>query len=175
MNIKNSEKTNIVLIGMPGAGKSTVGVILAKRLALDFLDTDLLIQAGEGRPLQDILDELGYMTLRNIEERVLLSLDCGHCVISTGGSAAYSQSAMAHLGKNGVIVFLHVVFDEIVRRVRNFDTRGIARSPDQSFKDLYEERQALYKRYADITINCETMNQEEVLDAVCVRLAEISD
>lgn len=163
-------KSNIILIGMPGAGKSTAGVILAKRAALEFVDTDLLIQTREGRSLQDILDEHGYMDLRRIEEEVLLSLDCVDSVVSTGGSAAYSAPAMAHLKENGVVVFLRVDFETVVRRVKDFNTRGVARSPGQSFEDLYHERQILYNRYADVRIECGDMDQDAVAAAVCVEL-----
>ncbi len=124
-----NRRSNIVLIGMPGAGKSTVGVILAKQTSRDFVDTDLLIQTSERRPLQKILDENGHIALREIEERILLSLDLHNHVIATGGSAAYSGKAMRHLKKNGVVVFLHVPFAEIVERVRDFGTRGIAQGP----------------------------------------------
>jgi shikimate kinase len=116
------------------------------------------------------VDEEGHMALRGIEERILLSLDLTHHVIATGGSAAYSGDAMAHLKKNGIVVFLHVPFAEIRRRVRDFETRGIARAPEQSFADLFEERYALYKKYADITIACEELNQEQVSETIRRRL-----
>ena len=160
-------RSNIVLIGMPGAGKSTVGVILAKQTSRDFVDTDLLIQTSERRPLQKILDDDGHIVLREIEERILLSLDLQNHVVATGGSAAYSGKAMRHLKKNGVVVFLHVPFAEIVERVRDFGTRGIARAPEQSFADLFEERYVLYQKYADVTIACEGLDQEQVSQAIC--------
>ena len=165
-----NHRSNIVLIGMPGAGKSTVGVILAKHTSRDFVDTDLLIQTSERRPLQKILDENGHIALREIEERILLSLDLTHHVIATGGSAAYSDEAMKHLKKNGIVVFLHVPFAEILERVRDFDTRGIARAPEQSFADLFEERYVLYRKYADLTIACEGLNQEQVSQTICRRM-----
>jgi len=168
--VKQNRRSNIVLIGMPGAGKSTVGVILAKHTARGFVDTDVLIQTSERRPLQEILDEHGHMILREIEERILLSLDLDNHVIATGGSAAYSEAAMKHLKGNGIVVFLHVPFAEIRRRVRDFATRGIARAPDQSFAELFEERYVLYKKYADITIACEELNQEQVSDTIRQRL-----
>jgi shikimate kinase len=165
-----SHRSNIVLIGMPGAGKSTVGVILAKHTSRDFVDTDLLIQTSEQRSLQRILDENGHIALREIEERILLSLDLTHHVIATGGSAAYSEKAMMHLKKESIVVFLHVPFAVILERVRDFATRGIARAPDQSFADLFDERYALYKRYADLTIACEGLDQEQVSDMICRRI-----
>ena len=159
-------RSNIVLIGMPGAGKSTVGVILAKQTSREFVDTDLLIQTSERRPLQTILDENGHLALREIEERILLSLNLDSHVIATGGSAAYSGTAMTHLKKKGVVVFLHVPFAEIVERVRDFGTRGIARAPEQSFADLFEERSVLYEKYADLTIASEGLHQEQVSQAI---------
>ena len=165
-----NHRSNIVLIGMPGAGKSTVGVILAKHTSRDFVDTDVLIQTSERRPLQKILDENGQLALREIEQRILLSLDLSNHVIATGGSAAYSGDAMRHLKKSGSVVFLHVPFAEILERVRDFDTRGIARAPEQSFADLFEERYVLYKKYADLTIACEGLSQEQVSQTICRRL-----
>jgi shikimate kinase len=151
---------------MPGAGKSTVGVILAKHTSRDYVDTDVLIQTSERRPLQEIVDTDGHMALRGIEERILLSLDLTNYVIATGGSAAYSANAMHHLKKNGVVVFLHVPFDEIRERVRDFATRGIARAPNQSFADLFEERYVLYRKYADLTVACRGLTQEEVSETI---------
>jgi shikimate kinase len=164
--VQENHRSNIVLIGMPGAGKSTVGVILAKYTSRDFVDTDVLIQTTERRPLQEILDQQGHMALRRIEERILLSLRLSNHVIATGGSAAYSGEAMRHLKKNGIVVFLHVPFPEIRERVRDFATRGIARTPEQSFADLFEERYVLYKKYADVMIDCEGLNQEQVSEAI---------
>lgn len=164
--LQPDRRSNVVLIGMPGAGKSTVGVILAKHTSRDFVDTDVLIQTSERRPLQEILDTEGHLALRAIEERILLSLDLANHVIATGGSAAYSADAMKHLKENGVVVFLQLPFDEIRKRVRDFATRGIARAPEQSFADLFEERCVLYRRYADLTIDCEGLNQEEVSEAI---------
>ncbi len=148
---------------MPGAGKSTTGVLLAKETARDFVDTDLLIQVAETRSLQQILDEEGYMALRRIEARVLLSTNYKNSVVATGGSAAYSHGAMMHLKVNGTVVFLQVDFEELKRRITNFDTRGIARAPSQTFSDLFRERKALYNRYADVTIDCVGKTQEEIV------------
>lgn len=159
-------KSNIVLIGMPGAGKSTVGVLLAKRAAKHFVDTDLLIQTEEQRTLQDILDHEGYLTLRAIEERVLLTVDLRNTVIATGGSAAYSERAMEHLRTDGVIVFLHVAPETLRRRVQDYETRGIARHPDQSFADLFAERDALYRTYADVTVDADAASAEEVVERI---------
>lgn len=153
---------NVVLIGMPGAGKSTVGVILAKHTSRDFVDTDVLIQVREGRTLQQIVDVEGQMELRRIEEAVLLSLNCQNHVIATGGSAVYSDVAMQHLKASGLAVFLHVEIEELRKRLSNFETRGIARRPDQTFEDLFSERLVLYRQYADLTINCMDKPQENL-------------
>jgi shikimate kinase len=153
---------NIVLIGMPGSGKSTVGIILAKMLARPFLDTDILIQLLEKRSLQDIIDREGHMALREIEERVLLDVKCENHVIATGGSAAYSKRAMLHLKKNALIVFLDASLKTLKSRIHNYETRGLAKSPEQSFADLFHERFELYNRYADITIDSNRGSQEEV-------------
>ena len=123
--------SNIVLIGMPGSGKSTVGVILAKMASLDFVDTDILIQRAAGKSLQEIVDADGYLVLRRIEEEVLLKLDCRDHVIATGGSAVYSPAAISHLKKDGVIVFLDVDIETLQSRIRNYETRGLAKRPDQ--------------------------------------------
>src|SRR5690606_20511357 len=115
-------------------------------------------------------DNNGYLALRQIEEEVLLGLNVSNHVISTGGSAVYSDAAMKHLGKNGVIIFLDVTLDTLRRRITNFDTRGIARRPDQSFEDLFEERFALYSRYADITIDCNALTTEQVCEIILSEL-----
>lgn len=155
-------RSNIILIGMPGAGKSTVGVILAKRTSRDFLDTDLLIQTAQGRSLQEIVDTDGYLALRKIEEEALLGLSLHHHVIATGGSAAYSDAAMSYLKSKGVVVFLNVDIPTLRARLHDFDTRGIAKRPDQSFAELFEERFTLYTKYADVIIECGKLTQEEV-------------
>lgn len=161
--------SNLVLIGMPGSGKSTVGVLLAKRTARDFVDTDVLIQSSQKRTLQDIVDTEGYLALRRIEERVLLDLRVQDHVIATGGSAAYSKRAMNHLKSAGVVVFLDVDAATLESRVGDFSTRGLAKRPEQSFAELYEERFPLYTRYADFTIQCAGLTHEEVCKQIIVR------
>ena len=153
--------SNIVLIGMPGSGKSTVGVILAKLIGKDFVDTDVLIQKEQGRSLQDIVDKDGYLKLREIEEKTILKLNRGNGVIATGGSAVYSQAAMAHLKSNGIVICLNVDLQTLFARVQDFDTRGLAKRPDQGIADLFSERHALYRKYADVTIDCEGITHEE--------------
>jgi shikimate kinase len=154
--------SNLVLIGMPGAGKSTVGVILAKQTSRAFIDTDVLIQTTQGRSLQDVVDTEGYVKLREIEEQVLLGISVTHCVIATGGSAVYSEPAMAHLQSDSCVIFLHVDLATIGKRVHDFSARGLAKRPEQSIADLFVERCTLYTKYADYTIRCDDRTHEEV-------------
>jgi len=153
-------KTNLTLIGMPGAGKSTTGIILAKNLGLEFFDTDILIQINQQKRLQDILDSKGYLDLRKIEEQEILKINIEDNVISTGGSAVYSQQAMTHLQSISKMIFLKADFEVLEKRINNFATRGIAKAENQTFKELFKERQILYKRYADITIDCNALTQD---------------
>ena len=155
-------KSNITLIGMPGAGKSTMGVILAKNLGLGFIDTDVLIQINQQRTLQQIIEESDHLNLRTIEEEEILKINIENHVIATGGSVAYSEKAMSHLLSISKVVFLEVNFEEIKRRIHNFETRGIAKAKNQSFRDLFKERQLLYKRYAEVTIDCNKLDQERL-------------
>ncbi|MCG8669887.1 MAG: shikimate kinase [Pseudomonadales bacterium] len=159
-------RESLILIGMPGAGKSTLGILLAKELGLDFLDTDVAIQVKEGDTLQHILETRGYLELRAVEEAVLLETDCHQKVIATGGSAVYSQKGMEYLKSCGPVVYLEVPLDELRRRIHNYETRGIARRPDQSFAELFEERAALYRQYADITVRCDDHGPGEVIEQV---------
>lgn len=166
--LMQKHKSNIILIGMPGSGKSTVGIILAKMISKNFLDTDVLIQTRKKRTLQNIVDVDGPMVLRQIEEDVLVSIDCTSHVIATGGSAAYSQAAMSHLKKEGVVIFLNADLATLRKRIRNFDSRGLAKRPDQSFSDLFNERFVLYSKYADVTVESTGFTQEEV----CLNIIE---
>lgn len=168
-----SIKSNIVLIGMPGSGKSTVGVILAKFMSKDYLDTDVLIQIKHDRSLQEIVDNDGHMALRQIEEDVLLSINCQNHVISTGGSAAYSHRAMLHLKTSGIVVFLHADLKTLRNRIQNFDTRGLAKRPDQSFEELFQERISLYTKYSDITVESSGSTQEEVCSEILGQTAKL--
>ncbi|MGM0449476.1 MAG: shikimate kinase [Pseudomonadota bacterium] len=162
----SESKTNIALIGMPGSGKSTVGVLLAKASGRDFVDTDLLIQSRAGATLQTIVDENGYEALREVEEQVLLSLALSNHVIATGGSVVYSEAGMAHLRTSSVVVFLDVSLATVRERIGNYSLRGISKRPDQTIEDLYEERLDLYRHYADITVDCDHRSMEAVCQAV---------
>ena len=166
IDIMLKNPSNIVLIGMPGSGKSTVGIILAKLTSRNFVDTDVLIQTSQGRTLQYIVDTKGYMVLREIEERILLKLECFNHVIATGGSAVYSHAAMTHLKSIGKAVFLNVELPVLESRIHDYATRGLAKRPDQNLEDLFEERFVLYTRYADVTIECKNFTQEEVCEDI---------
>jgi shikimate kinase len=168
----NPSPSSIVLIGMPGAGKSTVGVLLAKLTCRSFVDTDVLIQSQEGRPLQEIVNADGHLALRRIEERVITGYGCTSCVVATGGSAVYSPASMAHLKRHGTVVFLDTDLPTLEARVRDLDTRGLAKRPDQSFRDLFDERVPLYRKYADVTVGCGGRTHEEVCAAVIAALGE---
>ena len=160
---------NITLIGMPGAGKSTVGVILAKLLSYEFVDTDILIQIKHSKTLQEIINESGYMELRKIEENVVCSLDIKDSVISTGGSVVYSRKAMEYLNTISHIVFLDVEYETLLNRVDNFAERGLAKAENQTFSDLYKERQPLYRKYAEFVLNCDSLSQ----DAAAKKISEL--
>lgn len=157
---------NLILIGMPGAGKSTIGALLAQALHADFLDTDLLLEAREGRSLQQIVDQDGGLGLQAAEARLILSLAGARQVIATGGSVVYSPPAMEHLQSLGSIIFLHLPLAELRTRLHNLDTRGLVRRPGQSLAALYAERLPLYRRYAHLTINCQGLAPEQVVGLI---------
>lgn len=166
-----SDSRNLIFVGMPGSGKSTVGVLVAKRLGLGFIDTDLLIQQKAGCTLQDIVNQRGYLALRLVEEEVLLQLNVEKHVLSTGGSAVYSEAAMTHLKTGGVVIFLDISLDTVAARIGDYSLRGISKRPEQSLIELYEERSALYSRYADITIQGDALSQERVCEVLIERLS----
>lgn len=172
-NTMNQFSTSLILIGMPGAGKSTIGIVLAKALAKDFVDTDVLIQLQQSKTLQDIVDNQGYLKLREIEEQVLLNTHYPNHVIATGGSAIYSERAIHHLRQFGQIIFLDVPLAELTERVQDINTRGLACKPDQSFADLYYERRTLYLQYANIIIDCSGKNQAQIIDDIIYAEAEV--
>lgn len=161
-----SNTQNIVLIGMPWCGKSTVGVLLAKVLARPFVDADVMIQAREGRKLQAIIDTDGVDALCAVEEAYFLSLECTGHVIATGGSVVYSPAAIAHLKASGVCVFLSLPLSVLEQRATGIETRGVVRTPGQTLEDLFRERVPLYEQYADFMINCQGLTHERVLVAI---------
>ena len=163
---------NIVLIGMPGAGKSTAGVILAKTLRRNFIDTDILLQERSGRLLQDIIDTDGPDAFRKLEEETILSLHCRNTVIATGGSVVFSGRAMEHLKKDGVVVYLQISFGTMERRLRNIRTRGIVLSRGETLREMYDERVPLYELYADITVSCSGEDFETVVGRVIDEIAD---
>jgi len=159
-------KKNIVLIGMPGAGKSTVGVLLAKALKMPFIDTDLLIQQQENCYLQELIDTRGIHEFIKIEERVVLGLDVDNHIIATGGSIIYSETAVLHLKASGCLVFLDTKIYQLERRLKNTCTRGIAMKKEQTLLTLYNERLPLYKKYADLEIDCSKKHIETIVSEI---------
>ena len=159
-------KENIVLIGMPGAGKSTVGVLLAKALSWSFLDTDVYLQAREGRRLQDIIDAEGLDAFCRLEERYVLSLDCRQHVIATGGSVIYSERAVRHLKSNGLAVYLDLPLDLLERRVGDLHARGVVIARGQTLAALHAERDGLYRRHADWIIDGAGKTQDQLVTEV---------
>ena len=157
---------------MPGAGKSTVGVLLAKLSGLAFRDTDLDIQVHAHRTLEEILHRDGYVRLREIEQEILLQIPLGHSVISTGGSVVYSEAAMARLAAAGPVVYLETDFDTLEKRIAGAPNRGIASSPQQSFSDIYAERTPLYTKHADLTVNTAGASAEQLAIALLRQLTE---
>ncbi|WP_456386804.1 shikimate kinase [Desulfolithobacter sp.] len=158
--------SNIILIGMAGAGKSTVGRLLAERTGRPYLDTDDLISAAGNGSLQEILDRDGLTSFKALEERVLLNLSCRDHVIATGGSVIYSRKGMAHLKKIGWLVFLDVDLEELEKRVQNQDSRGLINPSGISFDALYRERLPLYNTFCDLRIRATDLSAEEICDII---------
>jgi len=157
---------NIILIGMPGAGKSTVGVILAKTLGMNFIDTDIVIQEHTGRLLQEMIDEEGPDAFLEVEEKTIRSLDGHNTVISTGGSVVFSERAMEYLKSDGVVLYLDISFEKMVQRLNNITTRGIVLIVGQDLRDMYNQRIPLYEKYADIRIDCSYDDFETIVKKV---------
>ena len=168
MNIKGR---NIVLIGMPGVGKSTVGVLLAKALGRYFLDSDVFIQAIQGRSLQEIIDSDGLAAFCKVEEEYVACIDLTNAVIATGGSVVYSEQAMGSLAEHGVIVHLDLPVEKIEQRIRNLPTRGVVIEKGQTIRSLYDQRQPLYRKYAQITIDCTDKSHEQIVAEIAEALA----
>jgi len=163
---------NIIIIGMPGAGKSTMGVVLAKTLGRNFIDTDIVIQEHAGKLLQEIIDKEGPEAFLAIEEKTILSLHCHNAVIATGGSVVFSENAMEHVKVSGVVIYLKISCEEMVRRLSNITTRGIVLVAGQSLPEMYAQRIPLYEKYADITIDCSYDDFENCIGNVIAKLAK---
>ncbi|NLJ16829.1 MAG: shikimate kinase [Clostridiales bacterium] len=158
---------NIVLIGMPSSGKSTIGVVLAKALGKKFIDTDLVIQEQENQLLQEIINKKGLSYFKLAEEKAILSLsEISDTVISTGGSAIYSRKAMQGLKANSYVFYLNLPYNQILSRLHNLSTRGIAMNNGQSLKQLYNERTPLYKKYADYIIDCDDKKIHSIVNEI---------
>jgi shikimate kinase len=157
---------NIILIGMPGSGKSTIGIVLAKTLGYTFIDTDILIQNQENRLLQNIIEDEGIRGFLTIESRVITSCDYDRCIIATGGSAVLCENTMHYLSNMGRIIFLKLNLDIVTERINNISTRGIVMDKEQTLKDIYESRMPLYEEYADIIVDCNSKSFEEVVEHI---------
>ena len=157
---------NIILIGMPGVGKSTVGVILAKMIGYEFVDSDLVIQREEGMLLREIIAKKGLDGFIEVENRVNSELTPVRSVVATGGSVVYGSGAMEHFREIGTIVYLRQSFEELDRRLNNIRNRGVVFREGQSLKNLYDERCVLYEKYADVTVDEEGLDIEQTIEAV---------
>lgn len=167
---------NIVLIGMPACGKSTIGVLLAKSLGFEFIDTDLIIQKQEGRLLQEIIDTDGLDAFCIAEERAIISVtEESNAIIATGGSAVYSRTAMLHLKRHGLVYYLALPEKEIEKRLYNITSRGIAMRRGETIEEVFARRRALYEEYGDIRVDCGGKSMEEIVAEItdCHRAAEL--
>ena len=163
----DTKKSNLILIGMPGCGKSTCGVLAAKALCKSFIDTDLLIQQREGCLLQEILDTRGSEYFSHTESWILKELEAENSIISTGGSAVYYEDAIKHLKEKGTVVYLQISLEVMLYRIRNITTRGILLQEGETIQDMYTAREPLYRKYADSIIDCDELTVEEAVAAVC--------
>ncbi|MDO5378709.1 MAG: shikimate kinase [Clostridia bacterium] len=167
--------SNIVLIGMPGCGKSTVGVLLAKALGMSFVDTDVVLQAREGQKLQKMIDRIGVDAFLRREEETVLRLNCEKTVIATGGSVVYGARAMAHLHAHGKVIYIRVPYQEIERRLSNLATRGVTLREGQTLRNLYDERVPLYEAQADAVLDAANQDIERTLGKLVRLLGEMGD
>ena len=160
------EGNNVILIGMPAVGKSTLGVLLAKSTSRDFLDTDVYIQSRERQTLPAILAAEGRDGFRRIEEEAVLTLEQRDTVVATGGSVVYGKRAMAHLKAGGIVVYLHVPLAILAQRIKDFIGRGVVMAEGQTLEELLAEREPLYRQWADVTVDCQAGTHEEVLERI---------
>lgn len=163
---------NVSLIGMPGSGKSTVGVLLAKALGYSFTDTDLLIQKQESALLQAILDRLGNDRFLDVEADVIGALTCDHTVIAPGGSVVYRKRGIQRLKALGPVVYLKMPYNSLEKRLGNLATRGVALAPGQTLRDLYDYRVPMYEKYADLTANADQPTAQDTVEAIVKALRE---
>lgn len=159
-------KNNVILIGMPGVGKSTIGVVLAKNLGYSFVDSDLVIQEQEGMLLHEIIEQRGLDEFDQIENRVNASLSFHHTVIATGGSAVYGREAMEHLCKIGMVIYLSLSYEELSYRLGDLNERGVVIRPGQTLQDLFNERRPLYEKYADMIVYCHGKQIREIVHEI---------
>ena len=159
-------KKSVTLIGMPGAGKSTVGVLLAKSLLMDFTDTDLVIQRKTGKALCEIIEEEGTEKFLDIENDIIVAEEFAASVIATGGSAVYGNEAMAKLKEISTVVYLSLPVEVLEKRIKDIHSRGVAMKNGVTLKELFEERKVLYEKYADVTVECEGLTAEECVDKI---------
>ncbi len=157
-------KSNITLIGMPGAGKSTVGVLLAKRLGYSFVDVDIVIQEKTGKLLKEIIEEVGADGFLEVENMINSGLDAKHSVIAPGGSVVYGREAMEHLREISEVVYLKIDYQELERRLGNLKDRGVVLKDGMTLRDLYDERTPLYERYAEVTVDGSEKSLGQVVD-----------
>ena len=161
---------NVVLIGMPGVGKSTIGVVLAKNLGISFVDADLVIQEQEGRKLHELIEEHGLDGFLEIEGRVNASLNPKTAVIATGGSAVYCESAMEHLDSIATICYLKLSYESIRDRLGDLAERGVVLRDGETLEELYDERVPLYEKYANVIVDCENKNIRAIVMEIAKRL-----
>lgn len=160
------KKDNIILIGMPGVGKSTIGVILAKVLGYQFVDADLVIQKEEGKLLHEIIAEVGSEGFIEVENRVNRNLMVEHSVIATGGSVVYGKEAMEHLKEIGTVIYLKLPYEELQSRLHDIKGRGVVLKDGQTLRDLYDERIPLYEKYADLVVDEYQLNVEQTMERI---------
>lgn len=171
----HTEMNNIVLIGMPSAGKSTIGIILAKVLGYSFIDSDVLIQEQEQKLLKDIIEEKGIEGFLSIENDVNRNLQTSHTVIATGGSAIYGEEAMNHFKENDIVIYIKLSYEAIENRLGNIRQRGVVLRNGQTLLDLYQERCPYYEKYAHITVDAQDLNPEELMEQIIFKIRDYKE